>query len=131
MMSTVIRVTIETKYNANLSKNSWHGVNTKSKKKIYSNPKTQSEIDAIAWELKSQKAQLLGWDKDRKIYVDVMVYRPDMKADVQNFLNPICDGVKYGINIDDNVYAGSWDWQLVKKGEERIVIDVWQEIGND
>jgi len=121
-----LEVTIKTSYNTALSKNVWHGINSKSKKKIYSNPKTQAEIDAIAWELKSVKAQSLDWDSKRKIRVDVYVYRPNMDADIQNFINPICDGVKDGINVDDNVYVGSWDWELVDKGEERIIITVSQ-----
>lgn len=126
-MQNNLSVTIETKYSTFLSKNLWHGVNTKSKKKIYSNPKTQAEIDAISWELKRVRAQDLAWDGKRKIRVDIMIYRPNLKLDPQNTVDTICDGVKMGIDVDDNVYSGSWDWELVKKGEERIVITVSQE----
>lgn len=118
---------IETKYSTALSKNVWHGINPMSKKKIYSNSKTQVEIDAISWELKQVRAQDLDWDSERKIKVNIMIYRSNLKADPQNFVDTICDGVKYGINVDDNVYAGSWDWELVQKGDERIIIAVSQE----
>lgn len=123
----MLSVTIETAYNSALSKNVWHGVNTKSKKKIYSNPKTQAEIDAISWELKRVRAQDLDWDDQRKIRVDIMIYRSNLKLDPQNVVDTICDGVKAGINVDDNIYSGSWDWELVKKGKERIVITISQE----
>lgn len=61
-----------------------------------------------------------------KIYVDIMVYRPDMRTDPVNFVDMICDAVKRGIGIDDNIYAGSWDWELVE-GKGEIVIVVRQE----
>lgn len=50
-----------------------------------------------------------------KIYIDIMVYRPDMRSDPANFIDVILDIVKVAINIDDRWYAGSWDWCIDKK----------------
>lgn len=67
--------------------------------------------------------------KPHKIYVDIMVYRPDMRTDPVNFVDMICDAVKRGIGIDDNIYAGKWDWELVDPPGE-IVITVRQEVAD-
>jgi len=60
-----------------------------------------------------------------KVWLDIMIYRPDMRADPPNFIDSICDGVKSALGIDDRFYAGSWDWELDKKNP-RIEIEVRQ-----
>ena len=64
--------------------------------------------------------------KPVKTWVNIMVFRPDLKADPVNFLDMIVDGIKVGIGIDDNLYSGSWDWKLVDESEKRIEIEVSQ-----
>jgi len=66
----------------------------------------------------------------RKIWLRVMVYKPNMKADAINFLDMIADGVKWGIGIDDNVFSAVIDWELVTDGSERIEITVEQEVAD-
>ncbi len=62
-----------------------------------------------------------------KIWIHIMVYKPDMRLDAINVLGMICDGIKRGIKVDDNVFSAVVDWELVAKGSERIEIRVEQE----
>jgi len=106
-------------YNTILSKNRmWrHG-----RGRTYINPATKAEIGAIAMMLKAKR---IHWNIG-KLFVNVVVYRPDMRADPVNFLDAILDGVKVATGVDDRYYSGSWDWQLDKE-KPRIEITVWQE----
>ncbi len=114
------RACIEIPYNTILSKNRmWrHG-----RGRTYINPGTKAEINAIAVLLKACRCQ---WEV-RKLFVHVMVYRPDMRADPVNFLDAILDGVKVATGVDDRYYSGSWDWKL-DKGNPRIEIEVKQSV---
>ena len=113
--------TIIIPYNVKLSKNvMWKHIRGGG---VYLNPDTKAEIEAIAWELKSRGGD---WQK-RKLYVHIMVYRPDMRLDPVNVLDAIIDGVKVATGIDDRYYSGSWDWELVNEKDKRIEITISQE----
>ena len=107
-------------YNIALSKNAMHGLGGG---KLYLNPETKAEMDAIAYLI---RPPFYGYTfTDAKIYVRIMVYRPDMRGDAQNFVDAICDGIKVGIGRDDNVFAVSVDWEL-DPDNPRIEIEVEQ-----
>ena len=62
----------------------------------------------------------------KKLWVKIYAYRPDMKSDIQNFEECICDALKKSIGIDDRYYSLVIDWEIVKvKGS--ILIEIWQE----
>lgn len=68
------------------------------------------------------------WEK-RKVHVDILFHRPDMRSDPDNFLKLILDSIKDVIGVGDNWYAPSMDWQivLVSAGENpRFEITVTQ-----
>ncbi len=112
-----MKASITIPYNTVLSKNvMWRHA----KGRTYLNPATKAEIDAIAWELKGG-----AWRKS-KLFVDIMIYRPDMRSDPVNFLDAIIDGIKVATGVDDNLYSGSWDWELDKENP-RITITISQE----
>ena len=91
--------------------------------------------DAIAVKLMGDVARMARGEvnlhelvfKPVKTWVKIMVFRPDLRADPVNFLDMIVDGIKVGIGIDDNLYSGLWDWELVDEKEKRIEITVEQE----
>lgn len=88
----------------------------------------QSAMDAISYLI---RPQFYGYQwTDAKIHVGIMVYRPDMRCDPQNFVDSICDAIKVGIGRDDNIYAVSVDWELdIEK--PRIEIEVEQESNDE
>ncbi len=119
-------VTISVPYTTALSKN-WMYRHNRGRTHIPVNAK--AEMDAIAIELKS-KAQGHVWEKG-KLSVQIMIYRPNMRADPSNFVDAINDAVKVATGVDDRHYSGSFDWVLDKENP-RIEITVAQpaiEIG--
>ena len=84
---------------------------------------TKAEMDAIAIELKARSRGHV-WEK-RKLWVKLMIYRPDMLADPSNFVDAINDAVKIATGVDDNQYSGSYDWKIDKE-KPRIEITVEQ-----
>ena len=112
-------------YNMALSKNARHGY---SGSNVYVNPATRAEMDAISYLIRPEFYGYI-WT-DAKIYVRIMVYRPDVRGDPINFQDAICDAIKVGIGRDDNVFAVSVDWELDTE-EPRIVIEVEQETVDD
>lgn len=110
-------------YDINFSKNSWHSVSGQGK--IYTNTPTQRLMDGISMltlgECNRQRIRF----KPKKTWVRIMVYRPDMLADPINFLDVICDGIKVGLGIDDNLFAATVDWEL-EPANPGIAIEVEQ-----
>lgn len=88
--------------------------------KIYLNPATAAEMDAIAMQLPSY-----DWQPKVKVHVEIMVYRPNFYMDPPNFVDTIVDAVKVGIGVDDRYFAGKWDYELDKLNP-RIEITVRQ-----
>ena len=69
--------------------------------------------------------KLRGMLKKRKIYIEIIAFRPHMRGDIANFIKLICDGIKKGCGIDDNYYCGSWDYEI-DKTNPRIDITIKQ-----
>lgn len=142
-----IQISFEFPYDIKLSKNEWHvftgatknqwdglpGVPVEKRRSAVVNTATATALMGGVERLARGQCVLLKRNHDRefeprKIWVRVMVYRPDMRGDPVNFLGMLCDGIKRGIRVDDNVFSGSWDWELVTDGSERIEIIVEQEL---
>lgn len=64
---------------------------------------------------------------EQKVNVDILVVRPDMRADPANFIDAILDIVKRVIEIDDRWFAVSLDW-LLDKPTARIEVTVRQNL---
>ncbi len=52
---------------------------------------------------------------ETKIWVKVIVMRPDMRGDPLNCLDLIADAVQRAIGVDDRWYSASVDWELNKQ----------------
>ena len=118
-----MKAKITVPYDTALSKNAMHGFG---RGKVYVKGPTQAAMDAISYLI---RPQCYGYKwTDEKIYVQIMVYRPDMRGDPQNFVDTVCDAIKVGIGRDDNIYAVSVDWAL-DEDNPHIDIEVEQKDG--
>lgn len=91
----------------------------------YLNPDTKAEQIRICYLLRGERARLGQVWEDKKTYVKIIVYRPDMRSDPSNFEKAIVDGIKLGIDVDDRWYEVETQWKLDSE-KPRIEITVWQ-----
>lgn len=62
-----------------------------------------------------------------KLWVDILVQKPDNRGDAVNVIDLVCDALKVGIGLDDRWFAiRRLDWQIVKS-DPRIYIGIGQE----
>lgn len=62
-----------------------------------------------------------------KLWLDVLVQKPNHRGDAANFVDLICDAVKDAIPLDDRWYAiRSLDWQICKS-DPALFIGIGQE----
>ncbi len=121
-------------YTSSASKSQWEGlpgvpvtkrrravVNTESANKLMEGIERVSRGECVLLERKGFKFL------PHKIWIHIMVYKPDMRLDAINVLGMMADGIKRGIQVDDNVFSAVVDWELVAKGSEVIEIRVEQE----
>jgi Holliday junction resolvase RusA-like endonuclease len=51
-----------------------------------------------------------------KVYISATFFRPDLRSDIQNFQEAICDCISKVIGVDDRYFAfKSWDWEVDKE----------------
>lgn len=60
-----------------------------------------------------------------KTHVEILVVRPDMRADPANFIDGICDAIKTVIGVDDRYYSLEVDYEL-DRDKPRIDITISQ-----
>ena len=69
--------------------------------------------------------------KQRKIYLDIFVQKPNNKGDAINVLDFVADAVKKAIGVDDRWFClRRLDWQIVKENP-RLYVGIGQEEGED
>lgn len=62
-----------------------------------------------------------------KLWLDLLVQKPDHRGDAVNVLDLVCDAVKDGIKLDDRWFSiYRVDWQIVKT-EPKLLIGIGQE----
>ena len=142
----VIQISFEFPYDPDLSKNRWHvftgvsnnpyeglpGVPETKKRSAVVNAASATKLMGDVERLSRGQCVLLKRKHDKeflphKIWLRIMVYKPNMNLDAINVLGMLADGIKRGIRVDDNVFSAVVDWELVPLGEERIEIIVEQE----
>jgi Holliday junction resolvase RusA-like endonuclease len=115
-----VRLVVELPYSAAWSKNiMWRH----SKGKTFLNEESKVLRDKLAAFIKLRR---LPWRARKKTHIYIDVHRSDMRADVQNFIDLICDAVSAGTGVGDNYFAGAWEWEKVPKGQEKIILEILQ-----
>jgi hypothetical protein len=62
-----------------------------------------------------------------KLWLDILVQKPDHRGDAVNVIDLVCDAVKDGIGLDDRWFCiRRLDWEIVKRDPE-LVIGIGQD----
>lgn len=62
-----------------------------------------------------------------KLWIDLLVQKPDHRGDAVNVVDLVCDGLKDGLDLDDRWFCiRRLDWEIVKN-DGRLYIGVGQE----
>lgn len=107
-------ITIKYPFRQLLSKNS---ISRKSEKGyIYSRKDARKEKDALSLfirnELKKSKIEI----KVNKLWVTLLIEKPNNQSDAINFLDNICDAISDAISLDDRWFCVKGiDWRIVKE----------------
>lgn len=57
-----------------------------------------------------------------KVYLDLLVQKPDHRGDAVNMVDLVCDGVKRGLGVDDRWFCiRRLDWQIVKEMPHLVI----------
>lgn len=63
----------------------------------------------------------------KKLYISAFFYRPDLRSDIQNFQEAICDVISDVVKVNDRYFAfKEWDWR-VDKENPRIFLEINQD----
>lgn len=77
------------------------------------------------------KAKLNGKTlPDGKYYIDIMLYKPRKRIDVNNIVAGVYDAIKDVIGVDDCNFAGHMDFEI-DKINPRIEVMIYRSIEND
>lgn len=87
--------------------------------------KDKSKVDKIAQDIGYlSMSKGIHWRKD-KIWVVIIVHKPNHRGDCANFVDGISDAVKKAINLDDCWFSFIVDYEIDEQA--KIVIKVIQE----
>jgi hypothetical protein len=107
----------------NFSKNAIWSLGAK-KGHIYARKESNAVRSRLTELIKSQN---ITW-YEGKVWIDIMVEKPDMRGDAINVIDLVCDAIKDAIGVDDRWYCiRRLDWQVIKK-EPQIIIGVGQSV---
>ena len=66
-----------------------------------------------------------------KLWIDILVQKPDHRGDAVNVIDLVCDAIKDGVGLDDRWFSiRRLDWEIVKRDPE-LVIGVGQDSAVD
>lgn len=91
---------------------------------VYISREVMAIKEEIIWRIKSKGAE---W-YDGKVWIDIMVEKPNMKGDAINVVDMVCDAIKEAIGVDDRWFCiRRLDWVVVKNNP-MIYIGVGQSV---
>lgn len=115
-------VNVTVGWNPKISKNSTYRVGVG---KLYIDRGASSARFVMAHQLK-QVVNGVRFDTKKKVYLHIVVHKPDMRSDAVNVIDTICDVVKKVIGVDDRYFAiALCDW-CIDKEHPRIEIGIAQ-----
>lgn len=85
---------------------------------------TRELQDLIQWQIKAKRARFFTG----KVWLDIIVQKPQARGDAVNYVDRVCDAVQKAIGINDYWFSlRRVDWQIVKKNP-KIIIGIGQNI---
>ena len=68
---------------------------------------------------------------NNKLWIDILVQKPDHKGDAVNVVDLVCDSIKDAIDLDDRWYSiRCLDWEIVKD-RPRLFVGIGQSTDED
>lgn len=113
MVKTIrIEILNDGRFSKNIKSQLGGTISTKSKQKIAKLVK--AELENYQWPIS-------------KTIIDIMVQKHASRTDAINVIEPICDGIKMGLKVDDQWFSiGMLDWEVVKK-DPKIFVQISTE----
>lgn len=112
-----LKILLEIPFDGLLSKNAIVNIGTVSGRPFaFVRKDVKKRREAIAWMVveKMREAGIDRWPEG-KVWVDIMVQKPNHRFDAVNVLDTLCDALKVGLGVDDRWFAvGVLDWEIVK-----------------
>lgn len=108
-----------------LSENARLNWNPRMRRAFANSEYVQHKLNLILALRRARCEKMLVFNPKAKVFVNLMVYKPNNRSDSQNFIKPICDAVSAAIGANDNMFEGMWQWSIDKKNP-RFVITVTQ-----
>jgi hypothetical protein len=117
----MVRVSVPFTYR--ISKNALFG--TTRRGHVYLREEARAARESVVWAIRrAMRDQRVA---NNKLWIDILVQKPNHKGDAVNVLDSVCDGIKKAIPLDDRWYCiRRIDWQIVKE-DPRLFIGIGQD----
>ena len=87
----------------------------------------RGERDSLIWRFRAAITSAGIVVVQNKVWLDVLVQKPDHHGDAINILDGLCDAIKEAIGVDDRWFCvRRLDWQIVKT-EPKLIVGIGQE----
>lgn len=89
----------------------------------------RKEARQIRWLIAAALRRLTAGQKiaRNKLWVDILVQKPDHRGDAVNVIDLVCDAIKDAIDLDDRWYCiRKLDWEIVKH-DPRLIVGIGQD----
>jgi hypothetical protein len=124
----VISLTVAVPFSYGYSKNRIYRY---SRRGIYKNEVGTALRDGLAWQIRVELSQHKNIVfRPHKVYLDILVQKPDMRDDAINVLDLFADAIKDAIGVDDRWFSiRRLDWEIKRGGN--IYLTISQEVLHD
>lgn len=96
---------------------------------VYRRREIKSAHNAMVWEIKHSLGSIRF--VNAKVWLDILVQKPNHRGDAVNVVDFVCDAVKDAIGVDDRWFSiRRLDWEIVKENP-RLIIGIGQEAITD
>jgi hypothetical protein len=120
----MVRVSVP--FSWSFSKNAIFSMNTNSGH-VFLRKKARGVRDALTMAIKAALSSEQPFYRG-KVWLDILVQKPNNRGDAVNLIDSICDAVKVAIGIDDRYFSiRVLDWEIVKENH-RLFVGISQSI---
>ncbi len=95
---------------------------------VYMRKRARAYRDALVWEIKQALAKNGIKVYEGKLWIDILVQKPDHRGDAVNVVDMVCDAVKEAVGIDDRWFSiRRLDWGI-SKNSPALYVGIGQEV---